>query len=723
MSGINILRKLLLKEAVKGSGQASGIMSIGNNVRKLADKRLTSYLIDAQKQGVDIDGMNEQQIKYMLEMNKPKAPRVISQGDPEFKGITRNLMDALDKDLGKNVIQGKFGRPFAEELKKFRGPVKEKQDMGNFGKINVEVDYSASLDKPEFFGANAKNMYGETAATGSEFIKKERERILNTINRKNKEMVPTTHPNYKLLKKSLQDQEDALEAIKITEDLGGNENMFDFLRTKNISDYKSKPLKRSDYVKTDDPEDFADGGVAGLLGERQGFANGRRSYSASQYTGGSKKRGMSPGRSMAQFGHAGHAGKSQSQAKRHQKTGINTPSSGPGSNPNMGQTPPKKIKTTTKTPITTKTPVTTKKVITPTQKIPKSKFKKGVGNVFRTAGEINYLKNLYKLDPVGLGLSFLGNKVGNFFFPPAGAAEMTEDAGGISSTFFPKGDFLNIKETATSPTDYNIKATKDLVENLPGGVVRDVLAPAAAGAMSLPYDAIQAAQRMKPGSGVSGFTDALKAERPISSLKERFIGASGPLAERFGLEQGGRVPFAMGKRAFLKLMGSVGAGIAGLKTGVGLGGKKVATEVAKDVVTTSGPPPYFFNLVNKIKNLGDDTLASKDKTIAKKYKDYTMEEDFAGNIEIIKKGGDDMFPEDVYISYKVDEVPLRGRGKKGSTKVEEYEEFTARPDQEGKMKDVEQGVPDEVIEEGTMFEDNITDFGKADGGIARMLGE
>ena len=29
----------------------------------------------------------------------------------------------------------------------------------------------------------------------------------------------------------------------------------------------------------------------------------------------------------------------------------------------------------------------------------------------------------------------------------------------------------------------------------------------------------------------------------------------------------------------------------------------------------------------------------------------------------------------------------------------------------------------DVIEDGTMFEDNITDFGKASGGIARMLGE
>jgi hypothetical protein len=28
------------------------------------------------------------------------------------------------------------------------------------------------------------------------------------------------------------------------------------------------------------------------------------------------------------------------------------------------------------------------------------------------------------------------------------------------------------------------------------------------------------------------------------------------------------------------------------------------------------------------------------------------------------------------------------------------------------MKDVEDGVPDDVIEEGTLFEDNMTDFKK-----------
>ncbi len=156
-----------------------------------------------------------------------------------------------------------------------------------------------------------------------------------------------------------------------------------------------------------------------------------------------------------------------------------------------------------------------------------------------------------------------------------------------------------------------------------------------------------------------------------------------------------------------------------------MGGKEATKKAVTETVKSAGsgtPPPYFFKLVEKIKTMGDDTLATQDKAIAKKYKDYTMEEDFAGNIEIIKKGDD--VAEDVYMSYKVDEVPVKG--KKGSAKVEEYEEFTARPDAEGKMKDIEPGVPDEVVNEGSVFEDNMTEFGmtkKASGGIARMLGE
>jgi hypothetical protein len=203
-----------------------------------------------------------------------------------------------------------------------------------------------------------------------------------------------------------------------------------------------------------------------------------------------------------------------------------------------------------------------------------------------------------------------------------------------------------------------------------------------------------------------------------------FSNIAAEIEEKYPMADGGpaRQNFKMGKRAFLKAMLGTGAGIAGLKSGLfATGGKKATkkavTETIKQSAGSGTPPPYFFRLVEKIKFMGDDTLATTDKAIAKKYKDYTMEEDFAGNIEIIKKG--DNVAEDVYISYKVDDVPLRG--KKGSKRIEEYEEYTARPDAEGKMKDIEQGVPDEVIDEAG--DTTAMTLKRASGGIARMLGE
>ena len=202
--------------------------------------------------------------------------------------------------------------------------------------------------------------------------------------------------------------------------------------------------------------------------------------------------------------------------------------------------------------------------------------------------------------------------------------------------------------------------------------------------------------------------------------------------------EGGRIGFqggGMGRRAFLKLLAALSGGIAGIKSGIlGLSegaGKKAVTETIKKAGAANEVPPYFFKLVDKIKTLGDETLASQDKAIAKKYKDYVMEEDFAGNITIIKKESltDNPYPKDVYMSYKVDEVPVKG--KTGSTKVEEYEEFTARPDGDGKMKDVDDGVPDEVIMEVEAGSGNVPEsfytgpnkIKKASGGIAQMIGE
>ena len=111
MGGLKTLYNLLLKDAVKGSGQASGIMSIGDSVRKLAKKKFEAYVATAQKQGVDLDKLSEQELKYIIELNKPQKPKIISADSPEGKGITEAL-------LGKRgqVIEGNFGKPFAKEI-------------------------------------------------------------------------------------------------------------------------------------------------------------------------------------------------------------------------------------------------------------------------------------------------------------------------------------------------------------------------------------------------------------------------------------------------------------------------------------------------------------------------------------------------------------------------------------------------------------------------------
>ena len=71
-----------------------------------------------------------------------------------------------------------------------------------------------------------------------------------------------------------------------------------------------------------------------------------------------------------------------------------------------------------------------------------------------------------------------------------------------------------------------------------------------------------------------------------------------------------RMPFKMGRRAFLKLMGGLGAGIGALKTGLlGLGGKQATKEVAKEIITTpatAGKPAWFDALVTRVVNEGED---------------------------------------------------------------------------------------------------------------------
>jgi hypothetical protein len=205
-----------------------------------------------------------------------------------------------------------------------------------------------------------------------------------------------------------------------------------------------------------------------------------------------------------------------------------------------------------------------------------------------------------------------------------------------------------------------------------------------------------------------------------------------------------RVPFSKGKiakevldkgrRGFMKAAGAAGAGIAALKTGLLGFGKEAAPVVEKVAETVSetakGVPPYFFNLIKKIKNLGDDVTdkaATQERQQVTRYKDYELTEDLATGEKTIQRVKmdsdvqyyDETLAEETYMNYK----PGAGQSDEAGRVADEYTEDTSylrtSGPQKGEIYDTVDGVADDVIEEGTIFEDNMTEFvktKKADGG-------
>ena len=191
---------------------------------------------------------------------------------------------------------------------------------------------------------------------------------------------------------------------------------------------------------------------------------------------------------------------------------------------------------------------------------------------------------------------------------------------------------------------------------------------------------------------------------------------------------GGRAGFKLGsidkaRRAFLKTMGAAGAGIGALKTGIlGLGEKAAPmVEAARETVTQA--PSYFFDLVAKIKMLGKPGMSISERQNVTVYKNYELTEDVTtGDLRITKQKGNPDGPgyKEEVMEYNKGGVPYEDIGMTR----ESYDEATLFPDMDGKMKDIEDGIePDsiqEIMEEITKEAPSIK---KAGGGIARMLGE
>ena len=193
---------------------------------------------------------------------------------------------------------------------------------------------------------------------------------------------------------------------------------------------------------------------------------------------------------------------------------------------------------------------------------------------------------------------------------------------------------------------------------------------------------------------------------------------------RDDLATGGRVGLkdGMSRRKFMQIMGGLAAlPVVGkfFKTG-----KVAAPVVEKAAEAASGAPSYFFDLVEKIKLLGVRSKGFKERSESFRYKDYDMDIDYdTGDIQI-KKTREAMIPggDEAGIAEESIMVYRPGRADeltKGKTPPDEYDEYTARPDMDGKMKDVDDGLSENVEKE---IIDEVSEK-MAGGGIARMLGE
>jgi hypothetical protein len=151
---------------------------------------------------------------------------------------------------------------------------------------------------------------------------------------------------------------------------------------------------------------------------------------------------------------------------------------------------------------------------------------------------------------------------------------------------------------------------------------------------------------------------------------------------------GGRVGLAGGmtRRAFLKLMGGVAAGIGAIKSGImGVGKKGVAKKVVKEVIKTppvAGKPEWFDALINKVILEGDDVtkkLATKDREIVhtKKLNDQesvTVTQDLDdGAIRVEYDSPDNLGQEPVMMQFKPGMADETTGGKKPADRFDVVE--------------------------------------------------
>ena len=219
-----------------------------------------------------------------------------------------------------------------------------------------------------------------------------------------------------------------------------------------------------------------------------------------------------------------------------------------------------------------------------------------------------------------------------------------------------------------------------------------------------------------------------------------------------------RMPFKFGgmdksRRAFLKwLAGITGGGIAAGTGMLKLG--KMAPKVSPKVTETAevitrgadGMPAYITDLISVVKAKGTrdiiEGFKKSDYSTVHSYKGVDVTEDALGNIKIKSdRGGVATDPytgkthegisQEHHMQIEKGQMGVKDEGlktQKAFQEPDEYIEGTVRPDMDGKMKDFEEGLDEDVHEFFKEIADEVDTLvikktKKASGGLAHLLGE
>ena len=166
----------------------------------------------------------------------------------------------------------------------------------------------------------------------------------------------------------------------------------------------------------------------------------------------------------------------------------------------------------------------------------------------------------------------------------------------------------------------------------------------------------------------------------------------------------------MNRREFLQATGAGATVILAKMLGFGDEIAQTAKVAEKAVAAPAGVPPYFFQLVDKIKTLGDDVTAknaTQERQVVTRYKDFELTEDVGTGeltIQRVKRDSDfeyydETLAEETYMNYKPGQGDEATKGTPAAEYIEDTGYLRTSGPNKGELYDTKEGLTDDTLKD------------------------